>query len=484
MSSVVEISYVMVYGDEVTDLLVPFSHAGIQPLLSQRKLHVTDHPDLGVFLGNVSRLKVFSSEAALSEIARGISAIAWTGANKNFHPSFAHIIFEVTVAMKFAGADIGADSRRASLQIVDLGCDDFARVSPDQCYPNSREVSQPSSLQMDRSCVFAGRESVDSDLSRPVALLYRAMLGSSAGTTFTGSHGVLSQLLRESVDGSRCCHILAHVSPMSCCMPSSQRTLLVANAMRCRNVGHSSSNARSPYNDILASAKAEAAACRWKLEQETDPKSGSVGVRGVDNNNNIRSSVTRLLADCQAVEQYVNHIESIREDLEAVDNLQDDICTGSLGLASSASVDEPFLTNVCPSPLLSGTVQIPLPPCPGMSLTFGRPDSQLPHAIYLTGLGISLDHCRITAVTNEGRPSSELLLFVVEPFLDVRYVFVNGCRLTEAVPIGHGDTLVSLYNNNEQGTNPTGPSFHSFTLLFQVHCSSRVRFGSVVYCVV
>ena len=101
----VEVSYIEIYNEKVRDLLNP---------KNQGNLRVREHPSLGPYVEDLSKLVVSSFDEMMTLMDEGNKARTVAATNMNETSSRSHAVFTLLLTMKKHDADTNLDTEKVS----------------------------------------------------------------------------------------------------------------------------------------------------------------------------------------------------------------------------------------------------------------------------------------------------------------------------------------------------------------------------------
>ncbi|OQR71052.1 kinesin protein-like, partial [Tropilaelaps mercedesae] len=385
----VEVSYMEIYCERVRDLLNP---------QNKNNLRVREHPLLGPYVEDLSKLAVTSYEDISNLMDEGNKARTVAATNMNETSSRSHAVFTIMFTQKKHDEQTGLDSEKVSkISLVDLAGSERADST------GAQGTRLKEGANINKSLTTLGK--VISGLAEMAA----SRGGTGGKNRKKTDHipyrdSVLTWLLKENLGGNSKTAMIAAISPADINYDETLSTLRYADRAKqivCKAVVNEDANAK-----MIRELKEEIAKLKGLLVAE--------GIRIDDMNNvvtqgspqprrRLLSGATedkieqlqeseKLIAELNETwEEKLRKTEDIKKQREAVlaemgVALKDDGDT--LGVFSPKKT--PHLVNLNEDPLMSECLLYYIKD--GLTRV-GRPDANVPQDIKLTGTEIQNEHC-------------------------------------------------------------------------------------------
>lgn len=424
----VEVSYMEIYCERVRDLLNPSN---------KNNLRVREHPLLGPYVEDLSKLAVQSYEDIGKLIDEGNKARTVAATNMNETSSRSHAVFTIIFTQKKYDATTKMTGERVSkISLVDLAGSERADST------GAKGTRLKEGANINKSLTTLGK--VISALAEVSADLGKSSKKKKKTDFIPYRDSVLTWLLRENLGGNSKTAMIAALSPADINFDETLSTLRYADRAKqivCKAVVNEDPNAR-----LIRELKEEVARLRELLVNEgieiTDAntpvsqkeikraRKESMSADGDDPVERLQMS-EKLMAELnESWEEKLRKTEAIRKDREAVlaemgVALRED--GGTIGVFSPKKT--PHLVNLNEDPLMSecliyyikdGTTRV------------GLPNAKQPPDIQLSGTHIKEEHCMFDNVdgTVTVLPCNGAL------------IYVNGRQMTEATVLKVGSRVI------------------------------------------
>ncbi|KAI9164650.1 hypothetical protein H9P43_008509 [Blastocladiella emersonii ATCC 22665] len=247
----VELSYLEIYCEKVKDLLNP---------LNKAKLRVREHPILGPYVEDLSKLILTSGEDLLRLVETGNQLRTVAATNMNDTSSRSHAVFQVILTQKRFDDETGMSSEKVSrISFVDLAGSERANSTG----ATGQRLKEGANIN--KSLTSLGK-------------VISALADLGAGRASKNAHvpyrdSVLTWLLKDSLGGNSKTHMISCVSPASINASESLSTLRYSD--RAKRIVNKAKVNEDPNAKLIADLKAEIELLRRKLME-----AGSMGELG------------------------------------------------------------------------------------------------------------------------------------------------------------------------------------------------------------
>ncbi|KAF8960295.1 kinesin-like protein Klp8 [Entomortierella lignicola] len=387
----VEVSYMEIYCERVRDLLNP---------KNKGHLKVREHPSLGPYVEDLSKLMVTSFRDIESLMNEGNKARTVAATNMNETSSRSHAVFTVLLTQKRHDAETRLDTEKVSrICLVDLAGSERANST------GATGARLKEGANINKSLTTLGKViSALADASSSTAIATKK--GAKKAAEFIPYRdSVLTWLLKDCLGGNSKTTIIAALSPADVNYDETLSTLRYADqAKRIKNkaVVNEDPNAR-----LIRELKEELQDLRSKLNiydpihVGADVKAPNDLVTIVDHHGNTRTLTKDQLQDeVQASEKIMAELnETWEEKLRRTQEIQQErektleelgisVEGGHIGVHTPKKM--PHLVNLNEDPLMSECLVYQLKP--GTTVV-GRLDSSVPADIRLSATSIQDAHC-------------------------------------------------------------------------------------------
>ncbi|UYV79548.1 unc-104 [Cordylochernes scorpioides] len=421
----VEVSYMEIYCERVRDLLNP---------RAKGHLRVREHPLLGPYVEDLSRLAVTSYMDIHQLMDEGNKARTVASTNMNETSSRSHAVFTIIFTQRIEDNLTGLATEKVSkISLVDLAGSERADAT------GAQGTRLKEGANINKSLTTLGK--VISALAEGTGLKRK-----KKGEFIPYRDSVLTWLLRENLGGNSKTAMIAAISPADINYEETLSTLRYADRAKqimCRAVVNEDANAK-----LIRELKEEIAHLKALLLAEGINLNGSVE----ENNNNKnamqpvkRGSLTHngedAILQLEQSEKLMSELNQTWEEklskTQAI-KLQREAAFVEMGVAVREDGNTfgvfspkkmPHLVNLNEDPLMSECLIY----CIKDGITrVGRPDSNIPQDIKLTGSHILNEHCLLE--NNEG-------MVTLEPCAGA-LCFINGRQVVSSIPLYTGARVI------------------------------------------
>ncbi|KIK55370.1 hypothetical protein GYMLUDRAFT_47928 [Collybiopsis luxurians FD-317 M1] len=440
----VEVSYIEIYNEKVRDLLNPKNTGN---------LRVREHPSLGPYVEDLSKLVVSSYDEMMTLMDEGNKARTVAATNMNETSSRSHAVFTLLLTMKRHDTDTNLDTEKVSrISLVDLAGSERANSTG----ATGQRLKEGANIN--KSLTTLGK--VISSLA----------LASSADHGKKGKKGkaeefvpyrdsVLTWLLKDSLGGNSKTAMIAAISPAD--YEETLSTLRYAD--QAKKIKNKAVVNEDPNAKLVRELKEELEMLRAKVsgsagEDTFDPKvppekqkvtyqtkDGRIRtVTKAELQEQMETSEKLMQSLNETWEQKMARTQEVQKEREkALEELGISVEKNMVGVHTPKKI--PHLVNLNEDPLMSECLIYQLKP--GKTVV-GRLDSDKPAAIRLSGDNILEEHCYFE--NTDGK--------VFIHCLPDSMTFMNGKRMTPGQShklrtgfrIILGDNHVFRFNNPEE----------------------------------
>ncbi|KAF9913600.1 kinesin-like protein Klp8 [Lobosporangium transversale] len=432
----VEVSYMEIYCERVRDLLNP---------KNKGHLRVREHPSLGPYVEDLSKLMVTSYQDIANLMDEGNKARTVAATNMNEASSRSHAVFTVLLTQKKHDAETRLDTEKVSrICLVDLAGSERANST------GATGARLKEGANINKSLTTLGK-------------VISALADASSGATITTAKkgpkkpsevfipyrdSVLTWLLKDCLGGNSKTTIIAALSPADINYEETLSTLRYAD--QAKRIKNKAVVNEDPNAKLIRELKEELLDLRSKLSiydpshAGGDLKSPNSLVTIVDLHGNTRTlSKEQLQDEVQASEKIMAELnETWEEKLRKTQEIQQErertleelgisVEKGHIGVHTPKKM--PHLVNLSEDPLMSECLVYQLKP--GITIV-GRLDSSVPADIRLSGTNIQDNHCHFE------NNSSSVTLHPGKSSMTM----VNGLRITKPKKLRSGYRVI-LDNN-------------------------------------
>ncbi|KAK3593264.1 hypothetical protein CHS0354_012358 [Potamilus streckersoni] len=419
----VEVSYMEIYCERVRDLLNPGNKANLK---------VREHPLLGPYVEDLSKLAVQSFEDINNLIDEGNKARTVAATNMNETSSRSHAVFTIILSQKRYDVDTDMTGEKVSkISLVDLA---------------GSERANSTGAKGDRLKEGANINKSLTTLGKVISALAEMKKKKKGGDFIPYRDSVLTWLLRENLGGNSKTAMIAALSPADINFDETLSTLRYADRAKqimCKAVVNEDPNAR-----LIRELKEEVSKLRELLAQEgieigeglhgilesnkgTRSRKSSVTIDGGEDAIERLKMSEKLIAELnESWEEKLRKTEEIRIEREAVlaemgVALKED--GGTIGVFSPKKT--PHLVNLNEDPLMSECLIYYIKD--GITRV-GRADASKQQDIQLIGTYIKEEHCYFE--NDDGK-------VVLHPCQGA-LCYMNGKQITEPTEIKIGARLI------------------------------------------
>ncbi|KAF9092972.1 kinesin-like protein Klp8 [Mortierella sp. AD031] len=388
----VEVSYMEIYCERVRDLLNP---------KNKGHLKVREHPSLGPYVEDLSKLMVTSFKDIESLMDEGNKARTVAATNMNETSSRSHAVFTVLLTQRRHDVLTKLETEKVSrICLVDLAGSERANST------GATGARLKEGANINKSLTTLGKViSALADASSAPAPTLKKTLKKPAETFIPYRDSVLTWLLKDCLGGNSKTTIIAALSPADVNYDETLSTLRYAD--QAKRIKNKAVVNEDPNAKLIRELKEELLDLRSKLnvydpsQAGSDLKAPHSAVTIVDLNGNTRTLTKEQLQDeVQASEKIMAELnETWEEKLRKTQEIQQErektleelgisVDKGHVGVHTPKRM--PHLVNLCEDPLMSECLVYHLKP--GKTLV-GRLESSTPADIRLSGTNIHDVHC-------------------------------------------------------------------------------------------
>ncbi|KAF8576210.1 kinesin-like protein [Ramaria rubella] len=416
----VEVSYIEIYNEKVRDLLNP---------KNKGNLKVREHPSLGPYVEDLSRLVVGSYDDMMTLMDEGNKARTVAATNMNETSSRSHAVFTLLLTMKRHDVDTNLDTEKVSrINLVDLAGSERANSTG----ATGQRLKEGANIN--KSLTTLGK--VISSLAMASQNEGKGKGGKKKADDFVPYRdSVLTWLLKDSLGGNSKTAMIAAISPAD--YEETLSTLRYAD--QAKKIKNKAVINEDPNAKLVRELKEELETLRARVagssgEDKWDPKvppekqivtyqakDGTIKkVSKAELQEQLETS-EKLMNDLNETwEQKMVRTQEVQKEREkALEELGITVEKNNVGVHTPKKT--PHLVNLNEDPLMSECLVYQLRP--GRTMV-GRLDSEKPAAIRLSGDNILEEHCFFDnvdgKVTLSAQPNST--------------TFLNGKQLTVGEP--------------------------------------------------
>ncbi|KAF9076708.1 kinesin-like protein [Rhodocollybia butyracea] len=439
----VEVSYIEIYNEKVRDLLNPKNTGN---------LRVREHPSLGPYVEDLSKLVVSSYDEMMTLMDEGNKARTVAATNMNETSSRSHAVFTLLLTMKRHDADTNLDTEKVSrISLVDLAGSERANSTG----ATGQRLKEGANIN--KSLTTLGK--VISSLALASASDGKKGKKGKAEEFVPYRDSVLTWLLKDSLGGNSKTAMIAAISPAD--YEETLSTLRYAD--QAKKIKNKAVVNEDPNARLVRELKEELEMLRARVsgsmgEDTYDPKvppekqkvtyqtkDGRIKtVTKAELQEQMETSEKLMQSLNETWEQKMIRTQEVQKEREkALEELGISVEKNMVGVHAPKKI--PHLVNLNEDPLMSECLIYQLKP--GKTVV-GRLDSNKPAAIRLSGDNILEEHCYFE--NNESK--------VVIHCLPGSVTFLNGKRMTPGQShklrtgfrIILGDNHVFRFNNPEE----------------------------------
>ncbi|KAG0294799.1 kinesin-like protein Klp8 [Dissophora globulifera] len=427
----VEVSYMEIYCERVRDLLNP---------KNKGHLKVREHPSLGPYVEDLSKLMVTSYQDISNLMDEGNKARTVAATNMNETSSRSHAVFTVLLTQKRHDIETRLDTEKVSrICLVDLAGSERANST------GATGARLKEGANINKSLTTLGKViSALADASSTVAAVPKKGAKKPAETFVPYRDSVLTWLLKDCLGGNSKTTIIAALSPADVNYDETLSTLRYAD--QAKRIKNKAVVNEDPNAKLIRELKEELLELRSKLSiydpalVGSDFKSPTSLVTIIDLHGNTRTLTKAQLQDeVQASEKIMAELnETWEEKLRRTQEIQQErektleelgisVEKGHIGVHTPKKM--PHLVNLNEDPLMSECLVYQLKP--GNTIV-GRLDSSVPADIRLSGSNIHDVHCYFennnsTVTLHPGKSSTTM---------------VNGLRISKPKKLRSGFRVI------------------------------------------
>ncbi|KAI0346933.1 kinesin-domain-containing protein [Trametopsis cervina] len=441
----VEVSYIEIYNEKVRDLLNPKNSGN---------LRVREHPSLGPYVEDLSKLVVNSYDEMMTLMDEGNKARTVAATNMNETSSRSHAVFTLLLTMKRHDVDTNLDTEKVSrINLVDLAGSERA---------NSTGAT-------------GQRLKEGANINKSLTTLGKVIAALAVASQAEGKKGkkgkadefvpyrdsVLTWLLKDSLGGNSKTAMIAAISPADVQYEETLSTLRYAD--QAKKIKNKAIINEDPNARLVRELKEELEMLRARVSGSTseavyDPKipaaqqkvtyqakDGTLKtVTKAELQEQLETSEKLMQGLNETWEEKMQRTQLVQKEREqALEELGITVERGDVGVHTPKRT--PHLVNLNEDPLMSECLIYQLKP--GQTL-IGRLDSDKPAAIRLSGDSIKEDHCYFE--NNDGKVTLHAMPDAVT-FLNGRQIVAGQTyKLRTGFRIIMGEHHVFRFNNPEE----------------------------------
>ncbi|KAJ7727890.1 kinesin-like protein [Mycena metata] len=375
----VEVSYIEIYNEKVRDLLNPKNTGN---------LRVREHPSLGPYVEDLSKLVVNSYEEMMTLMDEGNKARTVAATAMNETSSRSHAVFTVLLTMKRHDVDTNMDTEKVSrISLVDLAGSERANSTG----ATGQRLKEGANIN--KSLTTLGK------------VISALAVASQADTGKKGKKGkaeefvpyrdsVLTWLLKDSIGGNSKTAMIAAISPAD--YEETLSTLRYAD--QAKKIKNKAVVNEDPNAKLVRELKEELEMLRARVtgssEDVFDPKyrtrDGKIKtVTKAELQDQMESSEKLMQSLNETWEEKMQRTQEVQKEREkALEELGITVEKNLVGVHTPKRM--PHLVNLNEDPLMSECLIYQIKP--GKTMV-GRLDSEKPAAIRLSGDNILEEHC-------------------------------------------------------------------------------------------
>ncbi|KAM9260185.1 LOW QUALITY PROTEIN: kinesin-like protein KIF1C [Morus bassanus] len=421
----VEVSYMEIYCERVRDLLNPKSRGG---------LRVREHPLMGPYVQDLSRLAVTSFEDIADLMDSGNKARTVAATNMNETSSRSHAVFTIVFTQRRHDRLTDLHAEKVSrISLVDLAGSERADASGAKGTRLKEGANINKSLTTLGKVISALAEAQNSKKKKPDFIPYR--------------DSVLTWLLKENLGGNSRTAMIAALSPADINYEETLSTLRYADRtkqIRCHAVVNEDPNARLIRELRQEVTRLRELLCAQGLAHALAPAPAAAAPLGAAEAMERLQETEKIIAELNETwEEKLRRTEALRLEREALlaemgVALRED--GGTVGVFSPKKT--PHLVNLNEDPLMSECLLYHIKD--GVTRV-----GQVDVDIKLSGPFIREQHCLFRSAPT---PSGEVVV-TLEP-CEGAETYVNGKQVTEPVVLKSGHRLVLGKNHVFRFTHP------------------------------
>ncbi|KIJ70625.1 hypothetical protein HYDPIDRAFT_172396 [Hydnomerulius pinastri MD-312] len=443
VSFTVEVSYIEIYNEKVRDLLNPKNTGN---------LRVREHPSLGPYVEDLSKLVVSSYDEMMTLMDEGNKARTVAATNMNETSSRSHAVFTLLLSMKRHDVGTNLDTEKVSrISLVDLAGSERANSTG----ATGQRLKEGANIN--KSLTTLGK--VISSLALASQDGGKKGKKGKSDEFIPYRDSVLTWLLKDSLGGNSKTAMIAAISPAD--YEETLSTLRYAD--QAKKIKNKAIVNEDPNAKLVRELKEELELLRARVasssgEDTFDPKvppekqkvtyqtkDGKIKtVTKAELQEQMETSEKLMQSLNETWEQKMERTQEVQKEREkALEELGITVEKNLVGVHTPKKM--PHLVNLNEDPLMSECLIYQLKP--GRTMV-GRLDSEKPAAIRLSGDNILEEHCAFE--NNDGKVTLHALPDSV--------TFLNGKQITPGQPyklrsgyrIILGDNHVFRFNNPEE----------------------------------
>ncbi|KAI5122123.1 hypothetical protein M0805_000771 [Coniferiporia weirii] len=439
----VEVSYIEIYNEKVRDLLNPKNTGN---------LRVREHPSLGPYVEDLSKLVVSSYDEMMTLMDEGNKARTVAATNMNETSSRSHAVFTLLLTMKRHDADTNLDTEKVSrINLVDLAGSERANSTG----ATGQRLKEGANIN--KSLTTLGK--VISSLAVASQADNRKGKKGKGEDFVPYRDSVLTWLLKDSLGGNSKTAMIAAISPAD--YDETLSTLRYAD--QAKKIKNKAVVNEDPNAKLVRELKEELEMLRARVsgsnsEDVYDPKvplekqkvtyqtkDGQIKtVTKAELQEQLQTSEKLMQSLNETWEEKLERTQEVQKEREkALEELGITVERDNVGVHTPKKM--PHLVNLNEDPLMSECLIYQLKPG---KILVGRLDSEKSLAIRLSGDNISEEHCYFEntdgKVTLHGLPNSVTFLNGKEIALGQAYKLRSGYRIIM------GEHHVFRFNNPEE----------------------------------
>ncbi|KAK9454103.1 hypothetical protein V1511DRAFT_461141 [Dipodascopsis uninucleata] len=440
----VEVSYLEIYNERVRDLLNP---------KNKSNLRVREHPSLGPYVEDLSRLAVSTFEDIENLMDEGNKARTIAATNMNETSSRSHAVFTIILTEKVTDGNRNIDTEKVSrISLVDLAGSERASSTGATGHRLKEGTEINKSLSSLGRVIRSLADISSGKRSKDIVVPYR--------------DSALTWLLKDSLGGNSMTAMIATISPADINYDETLSTLRYADSAK-RIKNHAVVN-EDPNTKMIRELKSELLQLRNKLKSGdithpsgedkiviTSPDGTVKEVTRAELAEQLNSSEKLLKEMNQTWEERLAKTHEIQMEREAaLEELGISLDKGFVGLHTPKTT--PYLVNLSDDPLLAECLMYNIKP--GSTLV-GNADSATKAQIRLHGSRILVNHC--TFENYDGAVT-------IVPYENAA-IIVNGLRVTQSHVLHSGDRVILgnfhifRFNDPQEVLKERGKSRHDPT---------------------
>ncbi|TRM68597.1 hypothetical protein BD626DRAFT_118862 [Schizophyllum amplum] len=441
----VEVSYIEIYNEKVRDLLNPKNTGN---------LRVREHPSLGPYVEDLSKLMVNSFDEMMTLMDEGNKARTVAATNMNETSSRSHAVFTLLLTIKRHDVETNMDTEKVSrINLIDLAGSERANSTG----ATGQRLKEGANINKSLTT-----------LGKVIAAL--ATAGEHTGPAKKGKKGkaedfipyrdsVLTWLLKDSLGGNSKTAMIAAIAPAD--YEETLSTLRYAD--QAKKIKNKAVINEDPNAKLVRELKEELEMLRSRVsgassEATFDPtvppeqqkvtyqtKEGEIRtVTKAQLQEQMETSEKLMQSLNETWEEKMERTQSVQKEREqALEELGITVEKNLVGVHTPKKM--PHLVNLNEDPLMSECLIYQLKP--GQTMV-GRLDSEKPAAIRLSGENIMEDHCYFQ--NDDGKVMLHAMPNCVTFLNGKQITSGQGYKLRSGYRIILGDNHVFRFNNPEE----------------------------------